>query len=299
MAVWKRMYEKLFLSGYFFTIAIRKRSDASVLDCETFHAEYIMPAKRKRWAADPMLIDHGEKTYLFYESVVGERGRIEVARVREDCSLGEPTVLLEDTCHYSYPFVFQRNEKWYMIPETSASEEVRLYEAVDFPLKWEQKCVLLRQRSVDTTVFCRDGKWYLQTFCLCPGSERVLPQIYAVDWEAEQPGLTQIPWDAFDPLLCRGAGPWFTQGDAYIRPAQESEDQRYGNAVRFYKAEMLEPFYRETCVGRLAANQISAKVWLDGLHTYTASRRFEAIDIRIRKFDMTKIPRVILGKLKK
>lgn len=297
MKLIEALYNKLFLSPYFFTIALRKRTDKSILEAPVFHADYLMPARRLCWPADPILVEHGEDTYLFYEAVIGTRGRIEVARVREDCSVEDPRVILESEHHYSYPFVFQRDETWYMIPETSSQNEVSLYHAVQFPYQWEKKCVLLNQKSVDTTVFCIDQQWYLQTFLLCPGSERVIPQVYTIDFVDGIPLLTQLSWLEYDTLACRGAGPCFRQDGILYRPVQKSREFVYGDCVRFRKIQIAGNQYRETDVGKLESGNVHAKVWLDGLHTYTRSTKFEAIDIRIRKFDPGKLFRVAAEKL--
>ena len=109
---------KLFLSAHYFTIAIRRRTEANILEDACFQSEYILPAGLYDWVADPILVDHEGKTFLFYEAVKGDKGRIEVAEVQDDCTLGKRTVILEDEYHYSYPFVFRHEDVWYMIPSS-------------------------------------------------------------------------------------------------------------------------------------------------------------------------------------
>lgn len=293
-AVWR----KLFYSTYFFTIALRRRTGENIVSSPAFRAEHVMKACVKNWQADPILVDDGEKTYLFYEAVTDDKGRIEVAQVNPDCTLGEPRVLLSGDCHYSYPFVFRHGGNWYMIPESSADGEVCLYEALDFPFRWEKKQILLRQRSVDTTVFEKDGRMYLLTFLICPGSEAVVPQAYCMDWVEETVSLTRMEWENGDGLKTRGAGPVFTLGGKHYRPAQKNQADSYGNGVIFYEIGDLSDGYRETLVEELEPERITAPgIWLNGLHTYAGSERFEAIDIRCRAFDFWKIPRVLCNKL--
>lgn len=291
--VWK----KLFYSPYFFTIAIRKKQDMSLLEDASFRAEYVMPATQEKWYADPILAEHEGKTFLFYEAVNHDHGRIEVAEVLEDCTLGEPTVILEDNCHYSYPFVFRWKGNWYMIPESSASNQVRLYRCVDFPAKWEMVTVLLQQQSVDTTVFEKDGQLFLLTYLLCPGSERVIPQAYKLAL-GEKIYVTPMEWTDYDELKCRGAGPVFRAGDKEIRPAQSSDADRYGNSVLLYEIRNCNQSYMEELKGELTPDRITAKgVYLDGLHTYAVSEHYEAIDIRCRAFDWLKTPRTIWNRV--
>lgn len=293
------LWRKLFYSTYFFTIALRRRTGEDVLSCPAFRAEHVMKAHVRNWQADPILADYGEKTFLFYEAVTNDKGRIEVAEVNPDCTLCEPKVLLVGDCHYSYPFLFRRQDRWYMIPESSADREVCLYEAAEFPYEWKKKQVLLRQPSVDTTVFEKDGGMYLLTFQPCPGSEEVIPQAYRVDW-AEEISLTRMEWKNGDGLNTRGAGSVFAQGGKLYRPAQKNQADSYGNSVIFYEIGDLSDGYRETLAVELNPEQITASgVWFNGLHTYASSERFEAIDIRCREFDFWKMARVFRSKLRK
>lgn len=294
-----KLWLKMFYSPYFFTIALRRKNGSDTRIPEDFAADYVIPAGYKKWAADPMLVDDHGKTYLFYEAVNNGKGRIEVAQVCDDCTISEPVVILEDTCHYSYPFVFKYDEDWYMIPESSASNEIRLYKAEAFPEKWKLETVLLQKNCVDTTVFEQHENTYLLTYLLCPGTERVVPQAYKLFWEAGHPLLNQISWDTYDELECRGAGPLYRNQGHLIRPAQKNEEQSYGNGLVFYKVNVDDAGYREKYIAELNSRNVSAgKVWMNGLHTYVTSERFEAIDIRCREFDFWKIPRVLWNKAK-
>ena len=51
-----------------------------------------------------------------------------------------------------------------MIPETNEANEIRLYQAVNFPLKWKLNQVLMRNVSaVDTVVYQDNNIWYMLT----------------------------------------------------------------------------------------------------------------------------------------
>ena len=294
-AIWR----KLFYSTYYFTIALRRRAKENILTSPAFEAEHVMPATYKVWQADPILVDDGQKTYLFYEAVSKEKGRIEVAEVNPDCTVSKSRVILEDDCHYSYPFVFRHNQEWYMIPESSAAEEVRLYKAHEFPYEWHLEQVLLRQKSVDTTVYEKDGEWYLLTFLLDEGTEKVCPQAYRMDWSGEKAALIPMEWAEFDCLNCRGAGPVREKDGTCYRPVQKSQEQRYGDSLTFFRIHNDEKNYCESYDGSLLPERITAKgVWMDGLHTYCASERFEAIDIRCRQFQFGKAFCAIRNKMK-
>ncbi len=297
--MFRTLYRKLFLAPYYFTIGIRKRSDISILKETAFTPEFIKKANFREWAADPILVDDGSRTWLFYEAVSNDQGRIEVAEVFSDCSLSEPTIILQDSGHYSYPFVFNYENRWFMIPESSSAKEVRLYESIDFPYKWTMKNILLKERAVDTTVFEHEGNIYLETFLPDSSTERVAPHIYKVTDLLNNTVLNEIQWEQYDALRVRGAGPLFCEEDQLIRPAQISEEYRYGDALAFFRIENSDP-YKEVQVGTLTSVGIlGTKGYVDGLHTYCRSNNFEAIDIRRRDFDFFKVPKSILRKFRK
>ena len=280
------LFAKLFVTERYFTIGIRKRQNISLPENQLFAPEFLVPATRQKWCADPMLVDDGEKTWLFYEAVLNDHGHIEVAEVLDDCTLGEPVVVLQDECHYSYPSVFRYENIWYMIPESSAASEVRLYRATQFPEKWEMVTVLLRERAVDTTVFEHDGQLYLLTFLPDTATERVTPRAYKLNLRDAE--LTALSWEDYDELRVRGAGPVFAQGQAQYRPAQISREQRYGDGLVFYR--ISDPAgYEEEPAFEMGPEHLKLRdCYGDGLHTYCRSARFEAIDIRCGTVDYAK-----------
>ena len=295
-----RLFEKLFLTRSYFTIALRPRANLDIITEPTFLPAFIRPATADRWSADPILAEEDGKTWLFYEAVQNNHGHIEVAEVLPDASLGRPTVLLKDDCHYSYPFVFQWKGNWYMIPESSAAREIRLYRAEHFPTEWALQEVLLLERAVDTTVFAIEGRLYLLTFLTDGASERVTPRAYSLELRASGAVLIPVPWPEYDGLLVRGAGPLFGEGGCVYRPAQRNQAQRYGDGVVFFRLQQTKDAYRETPAGVLnVPTGKKSGLYLDGAHTYCRSSQFEAIDLRCREFDLLKLPRRLLSRLRK
>lgn len=295
----KRLFGKLFLSNNYFTIAIRKKT-RGIVESNSFEAEFVKKATLKKWAADPMLVDCGDKTYLFYEAVDYIKGRIEVCRVNDDCTMSEPQIILEDECHYSYPFVFSYKDVWYMIPESSQSGEVRLYKAVEFPNRWEITEVLLNGKYVDTTVFEYDGELYLTTYETNGKTECVEPSAFRMKLDGSRTELEKLEWNDYDTLRVRGAGAYFAEGNKTYRPAQISSDYKYGDGIVFCSVEIDGNAYKEVPCAELKPDSIKAKkAFIDGAHTYTVSKSFEAIDIRCRDFDATKAFRRIIKQIKK
>lgn len=294
------LFQKLFLTNSYFTIAIRRRSARGILRKSDFTPEFVMPARVEKWSADPILAEDHGRTWLFYEAVENDHGHIEVAEVQKDCTLGAPAVLLKDDCHYSYPFVFRWEGVWYMIPESSAAEEVRLYRAERFPDRWTLQEVLLRARAVDTTVYEQDGRLILLTFLTDGASERVTPKAYVLCLRNGGVELRPLDWAQFDPLQVRGAGPVFSEEGGLYRPVQVSQAQRYGDAVSIFRICDRDSAHTEEPAALLKTpDGKCAGLYVDGAHTYCRSTEFEAIDLRCRDFDFWKLPRKVLHRFGK
>ncbi len=291
--------QRLSMTGGYFTIALRRRKGGDILSADPFEAEYVFPASKTEWCADPMIAEENGKAFLFYEAVSNMKGRIEVRELRQDCTVTDPVVLFQDDGHYSYPFVFQANGSWYMIPESSDREEVTLYRGDPFPFCWKSVCSVLHGRFVDTTVFPWKERWILLSFETDAASERVLPRAFELRFSDGVPTLDPLEWPTFDPLQVRGAGPVFRRGEDLIRPVQISTEQRYGDSVSFHKISVMGKTYTESPVGGLTPDLVrGVHTRFDGLHTYSACLHFEAIDIRCRRFDWKKPLRRLIKRMK-
>ena len=294
----RTLFERLFWTPNCFTIAIRKRDaqEAPIWERKHFQPDYVMPATRNYWVADPMLAEDNGKTYLFYEAAHHDKGRIEVVELYANGTTSQPAVALEREYHLSYPFVFKHDGEWYMIPESCAIHEVQLLKATHFPTDWEYVTTLLKENAVDTTVQNGNGKLLLLTFLPQAGNECVFPKAFWLDW-SDDIKLAEIPWPNFDSLQVRGAGRMLADGRRYVRPAQLNQPMSYGDGVLFEECRCSDAPYGEKEIGRLLVENLHVPGWkVDGLHTYAATTQFEVIDIRCQLPDPCKILRKVLYK---
>ena len=113
----RTLFERMFWTPNYFTIAIRNRDaqEAPIWERKHFQSDYVMPAARDYWVADPMLAENNGKTYLFYEAAHHDKGRIEVVELYDNGTVSQPAIALEREYHLSYPFVFKHGDEWYMI----------------------------------------------------------------------------------------------------------------------------------------------------------------------------------------
>lgn len=292
----RTIVERVFWSPNYFTIAIRQKNknELPIWKRRSFVSNYIMPSIRNYWVADPMLVEDNEKTYLFYEAVHCGKGQIEVVEILNNGAVSRPTVALSEEYHLSYPFVFKHDDEWYMIPESCSINKVNLLKAKHFPTDWEYTATLLNEYAVDTTVQSIDGRLLLLTFVPEAETERVYPKAFWINWD-NNINLKEIPWSDFDPLQVRGAGKIIEDNGQYIRPAQINQISSYGDGIVFMEFSCSDDLYKEKEVGHLFSDDLQVSGWkIDGLHTYTSTERFEAIDVRCQLPDPLKVLRKLL-----
>src|SRR5262249_13428675 len=115
--------------------------------------------------ADPFVVEYQGKNWLFFEDFlyVRRKGVLACAELLPDGSLSAARVVLERPYHLSYPCVFEADGALYMIPESLDNGAVDLYRCASFPDRWELVTEIMRAATVDSTIFKRDGHYWLWT----------------------------------------------------------------------------------------------------------------------------------------
>jgi len=195
------------------------------------------------FVADPFLFAWRDHVWLFFEGMYKGRGDRGVAKgvigcLRYDSDKGGWSyqgVALEEQYHLSYPQVFEDNGVVYMIPETAQAGEVALYEAVDFPLKWRKKAVLIQGKYVDSSIFRKGEEYYIAT---TPDDRRSSAELWRAaslvgTWE-RHPASDKV---SSSPALRRNGGAIYKDSDRIYRIAQDC-DGGYGK--RLYRVPILD-----------------------------------------------------------
>lgn len=225
-------------------------------------------------AADPFLIEHNGRNFLFFEEIprITCRGRISCCEVKSDLQTSTPVPVIEQPYHMSYPFLIEDRGEIFMLPETSANGEVQLYWATNFPHEWRLQKILCEGIAlVDTTPYFHDGTWYFFTSSAETG-EGLLFCANSLEGEWRYHPANPI---CLDVRRARGAGALFTRGTQLIRPAQDCS-VRYGYAITLNEVLTLTPErYSERLVETILPE------WAPGLlgtHTLNASQSIEVVD---------------------
>ncbi|NHM29268.1 hypothetical protein [Neobacillus terrae] len=249
---------------------------------------------KKYWYADPILYKLNNKIYMFYEAFNKKKnlGEIGVAIVIDN-KLVDQQIILNEPFHMSYPFVFNVNNKIYMIPETSSVKKLLLYESVNFPYEWKLSKVLMDNIQLsDATILNHQDKLYLfvsKLLCPSPYSDELF--LYTLDNEFNLLPHKNNPIIT-DNEFSRPAGRLLEYNSKLIRVSQDCSNGGYGKAIKFNEViELSDTIYNEKNISTILPDDIPIKFHkkLTGTHTYSKCDDFEVIDVRYLVFDIKKL----------
>jgi hypothetical protein len=186
----------------------------------------IIPPKDRFWA-DPHVIQANSHYYIFIEEYIYQSKKGYISVIEMDCqgNWRDPIRVLERDYHLSYPFVFEWEGRYYMVPESADNKTIELYECIEFPRKWKFKMNLMENvNAVDTTLFYHGGNWWLFTGIAENQDSLPLVQLFlffstellTCTWNSHP--LNPIVPDVFK---ARPAGAVFTRNGSMFRPSQD------------------------------------------------------------------------------
>jgi hypothetical protein len=187
------------------------------------------------YVADPFMIKADGTWYLFFE-VLNDRtnkGEIGLATSRDGMRWCYQRIVLDEPFHLSYPYVFEWNNQFFMVPETFQANSVRLYRAEAFPYRWFLIATLLEGKDyVDPSVVRFDDKWWLFTSRGTPPRRAERLHLFFADdltgpWH-EHPKSPVIDGNA---QIARPGGRVINVGGKVIRYTQDCSTT-YGRQVR-------------------------------------------------------------------
>jgi hypothetical protein len=251
--------------------------------------KYLLPPIDHFWA-DPFPIQFEGRYYIFFEDFGNDIGKacISVIEVDEERIINGPTEVLKLDCHLSYPFVFEWQGEYYMIPETGDKNVVELYRSSSFPYSWERTKTLLEAKCpLDATLVEVSDTWWMFV--------NIQQENVAINWDelhiyyAESP---LGPWKphALNPVMsdvrsARPAGRLFTSNHVLYRPSQDSS-QGYGYAMTVNRITRLTPTeYSEVPVGKILPD------WdreIRGVHTLNVMGDITVIDCLTKRNRLTR-----------
>ena len=263
------------------SLAYRFRTGAGDTNNTLYRFKNLTPPKDRFWA-DPCAIKLGDRYYVFIEEYLNStgKGHISVVELDRKGVVSGPTTVLERDYHLSYPFVFEWNNDYYMVPETAGNRTIELYRSTAFPFEWKlEKVLMTGVRATDATLAEIDGTWWMFVSI----AEHSIPdELYL--FSAETP---LGPWTphARNPVKSdvrgsRPAGGLFNWNDELYRPAQDSSG-RYGYAISINRITQLDQEgFREEQVSSILPN------WNKNLvatHTISIAGDLTVVDCLVRR----------------
>lgn len=239
----------------------------------------ILPDDGRRYYADPFAVEHRGRHCVFVEEYphASGKGIISMAEFDRQGRPSTPVAVLEEPHHLSYPQVFERGGRHFMLPEAGASNALTLYRADRFPHGWRPHAVLIEGRALfDATLLDHGGRlWLLATERDGAGSSSDM----LVAFFAERIEGPWTPHPANPVLIDRAAarqgGAFVRVGRRIVRPVQDGTEI-YGGGLGLSDLVRLDEraveFSRPVPV-------LGMRSWpYPRIHTLNRAGRLEVID---------------------
>jgi hypothetical protein len=243
-----------------------------------------LPKRAGHYAADPFGRERDGVLHVLFEDFSRATGRGSIAHVSitRDGIVSDTECVLDPGVHTSYPFLVEDEGTVYMLPETSASGELVLYEAVDFPHRWQRAATLLPGiPAVDASVIEHGGRWWMFAGIHGHGHNNNLCVWHAPRLSGPWTPHTANPVKT-DARSARSGGTPFVSAGRLYRPSQDSS-RRYGGRVVINRVDVLTPTaFAERPVRVVGPRQGSP--YPDGLHTISAAGDRTLIDGNVLHF---------------
>lgn len=235
--------------------------------------------------ADPFIAEHEGRYYVFLEELpfATNRGHISVIPFDENLKPGKIQRVLEQPFHLSYPYLFQYEDKWYMIPESAENRTVDVYACEQFPDRWvHQKTLLADVKAVDATLY-HDGSHWWMFVCISP-REGVSTSDELHLYRADSPFGEWKPHPQ-NPVIsdcrtARPAGKLFMHKGHLYRPSQNCA-KRYGFGFNLNRVDVLsESEYVETTVECFVPYWDNKQI---ATHTFSHCGELSVIDVQVMR----------------
>tara|TARA_B100001996_G_C18604739_1_gene571328 strand:- start:599 stop:1231 length:633 start_codon:yes stop_codon:yes gene_type:complete len=189
-------------------------------------------------------------------------------------------VALEENFHLSFPYIFQYEGKQYLLPETSKNKDIRIYECINFPLKWKLKKILMKEvNALDNMIFKYDNLWWLFSN-LCKFDDDKSSSELSIYYSENGPLTDEWIPHKKNPVitnadLSRNAGLIFDEKSTF-RVSQSPNFMDYGNKFQINKIINLDlENYNEEAFHKVSP---LFKENLTGTHHISSNKKFTIFD---------------------
>jgi hypothetical protein len=233
------------------------------------------PPKKKFWA-DPFLINFDGKDFVFFEEYcyIKEKGEIKCGEIINKKILNVKTIISSDY-HLSYPSIIYLNGNFYLTPECSESKKLKVFKSVNFPYIWEIHTELLEgNKLADPTIF-KDKNNNIWLFVNTLNEKNNFNSNLNI-YKFKDENLNSLIPHKNNPVIKnfaigRNAGNlYYNENGDLIRPSQNNSTNIYGASLNFSKINHLSlEEYSETLIENIKPN---IKFGLKGIHHFTKTK---------------------------
>ncbi len=282
-----RYYNKLFVTQW--TLGFCKGNISDMIKDGLFDPDirWLKNSSVDQFYADPFIIKSQDEEFkVFVEDFNFNRshGRISVLTFDKSLNLVHKKVLLNSPRHFSYPFVFRDNDKFYIFPESSATGNLSCYEydTRDDSIKFFKKLIDLP--ILDPTILKHQNKYWIFGTLTGVDSDKRL-HIYISD--SLLGPYTPHPKNPvkISDKRSRSAGN-FIEIDGYLyRPSQNNVYQ-YGESIVINKIIELNEynFHEESFFSITVNKKNKLNKGIKGIHTINIVDNVIIVDGAIQKF---------------
>lgn len=214
-----------------------------------------VPQLNTKFLADPFIFTYNEKSFVFFEGLdvkakKGAKGFIGVIGLDKNGHFMRETAkrIIQQPFHLSYPQVFSYKGRIFMAPDTSRTNEMKIWVAENFPYEWSYYGSVSTGALLDCTIFNgSEGEMYL-----VGGSKKdFTTRLFVLNFDtldiSEHPSS---PLDV-DGRLFRPAGNIVNMSNTIYRPVQEYTAY-YGERTHIFEIELLDKSkYKEVYVNSI------------------------------------------------
>ena len=272
----KKVLNKLYSNQWILMYKFSKNKKFS----KTFYQfKKIIPPNDRFWA-DPFILFKNNNYYIFFEELLylENKGKISYIKITEKGQVSKSQTVIEELHHLSYPFIFESENKLFMVPESSENRSVDLYECVKFPKKWVKKCTILENiQAVDSTIFKFKSKFWL--FCCVKNyyNNEFNEDLHLYFSDKIDGNWISHPKNPIvsDVRYARPAGGIYIENDKIYRPSQNGANN-YGYGIQINEIiKISETEYEEINIQSINPNWNKNIV---GLHTINFKENLTVID---------------------
>ena len=224
-------------------------------------------------SADPFIVNHSNSNYVFFEEYNYKKGHISVSKIYENSSeyLGR---IIDEKFHLSFPFILKNQSQYYLIPESSEDNSIKLYSCKSFPMKWEFKMNIINNIDcADSIILKHKNLFFILTSERIEGYHNSYKIFYSDkletnNWKPHKQNPVMIN------RYSRNAG-LFYEKSKLILVYQQYDFNGYGNNIKLFELnELSESSFK---ISKLKTNNYTSHN-TNNTHHFTKSKNLFIYD---------------------